>query len=208
LYGDIDNFTQDGLGSVDDAYVDSAWQQAIENSSSLPVTGFDDLTPNRNVAFTAQYELDPGEEVIHGTLALALRQTGGLLDTDFIRLFTPNSTYKFFLIEDLGWDAIGAETFVGVLDLSPFLSELQGGEINVQLNNDVAVDWALLQLTVTQMSGPASSEAIPEPTSAALLLLGFAWFSINAKYLRGPSRQHRQQQQQQPSNCDRQQTNG
>jgi len=96
------------------------------------------------------------------------------------------------LIDDLDWDVIGSETFVGVLDLSPFLSELQGGEINVQLNNNVAVDWALLQLRGGRKSDPTSSVTIPEPTTTAFLMLGFTWFSINAKYLRGSSRQHRQ----------------
>ena len=180
LYGDIDNFSQDGAGSVDDAYIDPNWKLAIENSSSNPVTGFDDLTPNRNVGFTAQYQLDAGEEVIHATLALALRQTGNLIDTDFIRLFTPNATYKFFLMADLGWDAISTDsTFVGVLDLSPFLSELQGEKINVQLNDDVAVDWAILGLSVAQPAGVGSPA--PEPTSTTLLLLGVACFSAKRR---------------------------
>ena len=74
LQGDIDEYAFDGGGSVDEPFVDPAWEAFILGSSSHPVTGFDDVATNQNVAFTMQHVLDAGEQVVHASLALALRQ--------------------------------------------------------------------------------------------------------------------------------------
>ena len=87
LVGDIDDFTNDGAGSVDNAYVDPAWASYIAGTSALPLTGLDDSSGNRNVAFTIQHQLDADERVVHGSLALSLKEVGGVVDTDFLRLF-------------------------------------------------------------------------------------------------------------------------
>ena len=97
LLGDIDGYTNDGAGSVDAAYIDPAWQTAIQNSSALPITGFDDAAGNKNVAFTIQHQLDAGERVVHGYLALGLKQAGGQVNTDFIRLFDMNAAHRLGL---------------------------------------------------------------------------------------------------------------
>jgi hypothetical protein len=150
LIGDIDGFTHDGAGSVDAAYIDPAWQTAIQTESALPITKFDDLSGNENAAFTIQHQLDIGERVVHGYLAVALRQSAsGEVDSDFIRLFDmdPNNRFNF---SDLGWNAeiSSADTFVGVLDLGSYLSKLQSGAVNVQLNDDTGIDWALYVPTI------------------------------------------------------------
>lgn len=161
LIGDIDDFVNDGGGSVDEAFIDPAWEAEINNSSSHPVTGFDDLTDNRNVAFTIQHTLDAGERVVHGSLALALKQTGGLVDTDFIRLFdmSPENRQNF---TTLGWDSQinSSATFVGVLDLGSSLDHLQSGSVNVQINDDTGLDWALYTVTVATPRGDSSQNAV------------------------------------------------
>ena len=161
LIGDIDEFANDGGGSIDEAFIDPAWEAEINSSSSHPVTGFDDLTDNRNVAFTIQHVLDSGERVVHGSLALALKQAGGLVDTDFIRLFdmSPENRQNF---SQLGWDTQinSTDTFVGVLDLGGSLENLQSGSVNVQINDDTGVDWAIYTVTVATPRGDSSNNSV------------------------------------------------
>lgn len=162
LVGDIDDFTDDGSGSVDEAPIDPAWEAAIQANSALPITGFDDASGNKNVAFTIQHQLDPGERVVHGSLALSLKQSGGVIDSDFLRLFdtSPNNKLTF---TELGWDTqIGpSEAFVGVVDLGNSTDQLQSGSVNVQVNDDTAVDWALYTVTVAKSTGtPGTAEVV------------------------------------------------
>ena len=161
LVGDIDGYTFDGGGSVDTAYIDPAWQTAIEGTSALPITGFDDLSGNENVAFTIQHQLEAGEQVVHGYFAMALRQSASAnVATDFVRLFDTDPAHRLDF-SDVGWDAeiTPADTFVGVIDLGVFLNQMQNGSVNVQVNDDTGVDWASYVVTVatpiSDPSGPA-----------------------------------------------------
>ena len=160
LIGDIDQYVNDGSGSVDDVFIDPNWQAAITSTSSLPITGLDDLSGNQNVAFTFQHTLDAGEQVVHGFIALALRQSAGqLVDNDFIRLFDFDSSHRFNF-DDLGWDAQinPTDTFVGVIDMGGFLDEMQSGSVNFQMNDDTGLDWAIYTVTVaTPKSDPSST---------------------------------------------------
>ncbi|MEQ8848890.1 hypothetical protein [Botrimarina sp.] len=170
LIGDIDGFTPDGALSVDDAPIDPAWRAAIESGSALPVVGFDDLTGNTNVAFTIEHVLDPGERVVHGSLALALQKSGGVVDTDFLRLFNSAPENRRSL-SDLGWaDQISdSAPFVGVVDLGSSLEHLQAGSVNVQLNDDVGVDWALYTVTVATPREPLLAESVSIRAGVALV---------------------------------------
>ena len=163
LIGDIDGFVFDGSSSVDNAFIDPAWQTAITNTSGLPITGFDDLAGNKNVAFTIQHTLDAGEKVIHGYIALGLKQGGGgLVNTDFIRLFDTSPAHKFNF-SDLGWDTqIGpSNTFVGLIDLGSHLDQLQSGSVNVQINDDTGADWAVYTITAaTPLNDPANTTVL------------------------------------------------
>lgn len=169
LQGDVDDFVNDGAGSVDQPYVDPQWQAFVEGSSAHPITGFDNLQSNQNVVFTTQHVLDSGERVIHASLALALRQGGGGVDTDFVRVATAANQFSF---GSLGWDAEinGADTYVGVLDLGGILSDLQTGDVNIQVNDDTGVDWALYTATVaTPTANPAGTRVFVEGGNAALV---------------------------------------
>jgi hypothetical protein len=151
LLGDIDSYTNDGASSVDAAFIDPAWRTAIQNSSTLPITGFDDTAGNKNVAFTVQHVLDPGERVVHGYLALGLKQSGDQVSSDFIRLFDMNAAHRLDFTS-LGWDSQinSSGTFVGVVDLGSYLDQLQTGSVNVQINDDTAIDWGMYVVTVAK----------------------------------------------------------
>lgn len=163
LIGDIDNFTNNG--STDIPYVDSDWAETITSISAHPITGFDDPTPKRNMAFTIQHQLDSGERVVHGFLAVSLKATGTALSTDFIRLFDANPNHQLFF-SSLGWSSqINSSTpFVGVVDMGQFLNQLQTGSINVQLNDDTTADWAIYTAAV--------ATPIADPTGPAVFLDG------------------------------------
>ncbi len=161
LIGDIDQFTYDGGGSVDNALIDPAWQTDITNSSALPITGLDDLTGNQNVAFTVQHTLDAGEQVVHGFMALGLRQGGGLVNTDFIRFFDMDPQHRFNF-STLGWDTEinSTDTFVGIVDLGAFLDEMQSGSVNVQINDDTGLDWAVYTVAVATPSNDPTNTSV------------------------------------------------
>jgi hypothetical protein len=173
LVGDIDAYAHDGSGSVDDAFIDPAWRTTIESASALPVTGLDDLSGNKNVAFTILHELDSGERVVHGYLALALRQSGGEVNTDYLRLFDMDPAHRL-AFNDVGWDAqiSPTDTFVGVIDLGVFLDHMQNGAVNVQLNDDTALDWASYVVTV--------ATAVNDPLGPTVFLDGGGTTTINA----------------------------
>jgi hypothetical protein len=118
---------------------------------------------DKNVAFTIQHQLGVGERVVHGYLATSLRASaGGNLSTDFVRLFDTNPAHRIDFSE-LGWDtAVSAsEPFVGVIDLGPYMNQLQTGSVNVQVNDDTGLDWAMYVITVAMpMSDPIGPTVI------------------------------------------------
>ena len=69
------------------------------------------------------------------------------MNTDFVRVGTAANQFHF---ADLGWDSqiTPAGSYVGVLDLGAILPDLQSGAVNVQVNDDSGVDWALYVVTV------------------------------------------------------------
>ena len=162
LIGDIDGYVYDGSGSVDDPYLDPAFEAQIFSTSALPITGLDDLTGNQNVAFTQQYLLDSGDVVVHGWLALGLKQGGGgLIDTDKVKIDGAGQ----MSFTDLGWDTQinTTETFVGVIDLGsgtllPILNN--DSQLSVQLNDDTGLDWAMLSLTVLTDNGQGAADVV------------------------------------------------
>lgn len=162
LIGDVDQFTYDGTSSVDNVAINAAWQSAVASSSGLPITKQDDLSGNENVAFTIQHTLDPGDRVIHGFLALALKQSGGgSAADDFIRLFdmAPENQKSFI---ELGWSSQinSSQTFVGVIDLGDDLDHLQTGSVNLQISNNTGVDWAIYTVAVAVPKNNSASNQV------------------------------------------------
>ncbi|HMP05147.1 MAG TPA: hypothetical protein PJ982_02260, partial [Lacipirellulaceae bacterium] len=161
LIGDIDGFVHDGPTSVDHPAIDPAWAAFVAASSGQPVIGFDNLAGGANVAFTIQHQLDPGQRVVHGALAMSLKQAGGSTGDDFVRLFNDDPENRWTYAA-LGWEGqINASTpYVGVLDLGGRLDHLQSGAVNVQVGNDTGVDWAMYMVSVATPIGDAAGAAV------------------------------------------------
>ncbi len=150
LVGDIDDYTYDGASSVDQPFIAPAWQAEIESESTQPIRGLDDTTGRQNVAFTIQHELDPGERVVHGYLALAMRRANrGETNSDFVQLFNSDPAHRLNFA-DLGWSAnvLPTGSFVGVVDMGGYLDQMQSGAVNVRITDDTGVDWAMYVATV------------------------------------------------------------
>jgi hypothetical protein len=148
LHGDIDNLVLDA-GTVDTPPMDGAWSSAIAAQSPAPIVGFDRTTGTQNAAFTFLNQLDAGERVVHASLALSLKQVGGSPADDFLQLIDMDPSRRL-AFSSLGWasQVNGASPFVGVVDLGPYLEQLQFGAVNAWVSDNSAVDWAMYMVAV------------------------------------------------------------
>ena len=168
LLGDIDGFVYNGVGSVDDVYVDPAWLNWVsQNPANTPVRGFDILAPEQFIPFTFRFDLTSDKQVIGATLTLGLRSTnsdnwGGLL---LSTIGTQEQWRPSF--GDLSWNPIAETgTTIRSVDLSnlygySIIPILQGGLLDAGIRGNVAVDYAQLTL-----------EVVPEPMSILLFAGG------------------------------------
>jgi len=168
LLGDIDGFIYNGVGSVDDVYVDPAWLNWVsQNPANTPVRGFDILAPEQFIPFTFRFDLTSDKQVIGATLTLGLRSTnsdnwGGLL---LSTIGTQEQWRPSF--GDLSWNPIAETgTTIRSVDLSnlygySIIPILQGGLLDAGIRGNVAVDYAQLTL-----------EVVPEPMSILLFAGG------------------------------------
>jgi hypothetical protein len=109
------------------------------------VVGFDDLrSAPKWVPFTFNFDVPTGERVVSASLSLAMRGTGGGAN-DRIYLNSLGNSYSF---SQLGWTIPTAGSSPRVLDLGTQLGQLQGGQLNVAVADDVAIDWAVLDVQV------------------------------------------------------------
>jgi hypothetical protein len=144
--GGNNNFT--GGDPADTPYVDPDWYNAVAGAlgNGQSIIGFDDLTPNAWVPFSFAYNVPAGEYVAGGSLSLGLRRTGGSSSADDIRVYV-NSLDNVTTVGSLGWLPLSTTSTKGVvMDLSGQLSQLQGGLLNVAVENNAGVAWAVLDL--------------------------------------------------------------
>jgi hypothetical protein len=165
--GDDDNFHPGD--PADSVYVDPGWLAAVQAAAgSTAVVGFDDLrSAHKWVPFTFQYTLAPGEQVVGASLSLSLRGTGSVTDDDRLYLGDLGTSYRF---DELGWTGLprtGASPHV--LDLSGFLYLLQGGPLNVAIQDDTAIDWAVLDIQVAAAPPRAQAARAAPPPGEALV---------------------------------------
>jgi hypothetical protein len=85
-----------------------------------------------------------------------MKATSSSVSTDFLRLFdmAPNHQLTF---SSLGWASqVNISTpYVGVIDMGPYLDAMQSGNVNVWINDDTSVDWAIYTTTVaTPLADP------------------------------------------------------
>jgi hypothetical protein len=167
LLGDKDDFHYDGLGSDDHVYVDPD-VVAFNSDPTWPIIPFDTFRADSILPFTFTYHLLGDEQIVAATLTVAMRASDQLASTDRIFLLSPDASYYVdWYFDVIGWLPIGS-TGTTIRSLEPgaiqgtnYLWLLQDGQFNVQINDDTAVDYAELTITVT-----------PEPATLSLLALG------------------------------------
>ncbi len=147
--GDVDHFSYDDRNEPDVPYVQPAFAAAIAQESAAPIVGFDTTSGPQNVAFTVQRQLAAGERVIHGYLAMSLKQSGSPAGGDFVQLFdtAPENRLSF---SSLGWASKLNPTtpYVGVVDMGSYLAQMQSGSVNVWVSDNAGVDWATYTVAV------------------------------------------------------------
>ena len=157
LAGDIDNFSFGG-GPEDTFSVDPDFLFGANDTSSFPQGTFDSTQKDRMLAFTYDYELRPGEEIVGATLVMQLR----VLDTNFYAndvLRLDNHAARFHLSDtlDVPTNMQAGDNYALQLDLTdffgPLLDPLQDGQFNVFLSDDHAIDFSILNLEIASLMG-------------------------------------------------------
>jgi hypothetical protein len=143
--GVIDGFTN-GIPR-DVVALDSGWSNAVRSvASGQPLDAFNVVTNDHWIPFTFNYSLSSTDQVVAAMLTLALRATNSAAG-DVLYL---GSTGNSFTFSGLGWLPIGTgtNTTVRVLDLGSQLHLLTNGQLNVAVQGDAGIDWAMLELQV------------------------------------------------------------
>jgi hypothetical protein len=166
ILGDIDGFVYNGLGSIDDVYVDPTWQNRAWYHWTQ--TQFDILEPDQIVLFSFTYNLAPNEQITAATLTLGLRKTIAGNTAGYFHANAGVGEWRESFY-DLNWYPIGdAGITIRSVNLANgynIISDMQGGLFNAAISGNVAIDYA--QLTM---------EVIPEPMTFLLLSCGL-WFA-------------------------------
>lgn len=171
VLGDFDQCVYDGTNSADKATVDAAWNTAIQSIvGTLGTMDFDQITNNVFEPFTFNYQLDAGDQVVGAVLTLGLRRTGGATTNDSLWLEHPTNELTFInlgLTNTLPTNSTSALIYEFP---AATLANLQDGQLNGLVGEDVAVDWAILQLKVAAIGEPAVT--VLEPVADAFVRNG------------------------------------
>ena len=144
--GDIDGLKNNGV--VDKVFVDQAWQAAVSAKAKGKVQGFDKTATNTWTAFTVPFGIGAGERVTSASLSLGVRATADMSTVSGNKLYL-DSLGTSATVSKLGWGSIGKSGVAGVVvDLTAYLHLLQDGQLNVAVQDDLAIDWAVLNIQV------------------------------------------------------------
>ncbi|MEA2711447.1 MAG: hypothetical protein QOF78_4048, partial [Phycisphaerales bacterium] len=154
--GDHDNYVNDG--AVDTVAADAAWKTKLQTVSSNAIVGFDTVAAARLVPFTFNFTLAPGEQIVGASLNLGLKSASGSTSSDRIYFEDTTRSYKY---ADLGLTAPGTSAASRVIDLSKILAALQDGKLNVAIDGNTAVDWAVLNLRTASTVQPNQTTLNP-----------------------------------------------
>jgi hypothetical protein len=123
----------------------------VDDVTGWPEGDFDIWLSNRERLFTFLYELNEYEKIIGAELTLRIRPIGFAYDSDRIYLESLDYDYSF---KDLGWLPM-PDGFVNLtLDRGNILGDnllplLQDGQLNVMIQDDCAIDYAILNSDIT-----------------------------------------------------------
>src|ERR1051325_8846273 len=147
--GEINLFTNTVPAGGEVVPADSTWRTTVQTAAAgAPLDGFDVITNSHWVPFTFSFSLATNEQVIAATLSLSMCAASSASSNDVLYLDSLTNT---FTLAGLGWTPVSTtptNPTVRVLDLSGQLGLLADGKLNVALQNDVGIDWALLELQV------------------------------------------------------------
>jgi hypothetical protein len=156
--GVIDGFTNAPGGET--VAVDATWSNTVQTIAGIkPLDGFDVVTNGHWVPFTFNYSIASTDRVVAASLTLALRSASGATNMQ-IYLDSTNNAFSF---ASLGWLPIasGTNTTVRVMDLTSQTNLLADGKLNVAVQDDVGIDWALLQLEVAPVVNAGTFSLAP-----------------------------------------------
>ena len=129
--------------------LDTTWSNTVNTAAAgQPVDNFDVVTNGHWVPFTFNFNLSSNEQIVAATLSLSMLAAASNDTNDMLYL---DSLTNGFLFSDLGWlplSTANTNPSVEVLDLSSQINLLADGKLNVAVQNDVGVDWAVLELKV------------------------------------------------------------
>ncbi|QDV84293.1 GEVED domain-containing protein [Planctomycetes bacterium TBK1r] len=152
VLGDFDSLTYDGSTSADSLPVDPQWMSDVTTlAAGTPIRSSDQVTDGQYVTFRFQYALDTHEVVRSAVLSLGLRGTGGATSDDSIwidDLSRPRSLGSLGITAPLST----SETTTLTVELTGRdLIAAQDGQLDVLIGQHSAVDWAVLNLSVTEL---------------------------------------------------------
>ncbi len=151
VLGDFDNYVDDG--GIDVPPVSSNLQAAFApllTDPGLAVVGFDTVSTNQSVPMSWLFGLDPDERVLHAVLSLAMKKSGEMTSDDGFYYESPANRLDFSADLGMTGELSTTESHIVLLEFfsSADLRYFQDGEFNILLADDVALDWARLELTV------------------------------------------------------------
>lgn len=145
--GDLDQFTT-GSPTGDVVQVDFTWRTNVQAAAGVDVVnGFDFVASNQWVPLTFSNTLAANERIVGASLALAMRANDASATNAVLHLDSLANSNSF---ASLGWLPIGTgtNTTVRTLDLGGQINLLNDGQLNLAVQDDVGMDWALLEIHV------------------------------------------------------------
>ncbi len=152
VLGDFDLLQFDGSASADTLPVDPSWLAEVTTlAGGTPIRSSDQTTDGQYVPFSFQYSLATHEVVRSAVLSLGLRGTGTATTGDAIWIEDVSSPRS---LAALGITAALSTTETTTLTVELTgrdLFALQDGRLDVLLGQHSALDWAALNLSVTEL---------------------------------------------------------
>jgi len=138
--------------------VDSAWQSQVASQGKIGT--FDSLQAGRCVPWTHGFTLGSGDAIASATLWVSVRgmadgAQNGRIYFDDLRNSKPLSSYATSI------PTTGSTVLR--IDLADQLAQLADGKLNLAVQNNVAIDWSMLELRVSpKLTGTSLETLTPE----------------------------------------------
>jgi len=152
VLGDFDNYVNDGSPSVDDTTMSQSFLDEFGGYlATRPTMNFDQTSVDHWVPLIWNFDVDPDQQVFHAVLTIALKKPTGRTRNDSI--WVDSFDNRLFFDVDLGFTeefSTNESTMVVLEFTGPDLALLNDGELNILIGEDVALDWARLDLYIAE----------------------------------------------------------